>query len=205
MDPAPERGERTTWSQFLKAHWDVLAAADFFTVEVWTTRGLITQYVLFVIEHATRIVHIAGITANPDGDFMAQVARNLTAHDDGFLCGKRYLILDRDAKFTEHFCEILANAGVEIVRTGYQAPDMNAVAERWVQSVKRECLDHLILFGQRHLERVLREYVAHYHAERPHQGLGNELIAGDKPAGFGDVVVHERLGGLINCYHRYAA
>ena len=160
---------------------------------------------LFVIHHATRIVHIAGVTTNPDGDFMAQVARNLTAQRDGFLRGKQFLILDRDTKFTDQFCEILANPGIGVVRTAYQAPDMNAFAERWVQSVKRECLDHLILFGQAHLERALREYVAHYHADRPHQGLRNELIKGDPPAGLGDVVVRERLGGLLNSDHRSAA
>ncbi len=201
--PAPDRP--TSWRTFLRPHADVIAAADFFTTEVWTARGLVTHYVMFVIQHATRAVHIAGITTSPGADFMAQVARNLTADDDGFLRGKRFLILDRDGKFTDHFCEILADAEIEIVRTAYQAPDMNALAERWVQSAKRECLDHLILFGQTHLERVLREYVAHYHAERPHQGLGNELIQGNPAASSGEIAVHERLGGLLNSYHRSAA
>ena len=201
--PAPDRP--TSWRTFLCSHAAVIAAADFFTTEAWTPRGLVTYYVLFVIHHATRVVHIAGVTTNPDDAFMAQIARNLTTEDQGFLRGKRFLILDRDTKFTDHFCAILANAGIEIVHTAYQAPDMNTFAERWVQSVKRECLDHLILFGQRHLERVLREYVAHYQAERPHQGLGNELIDGADPAGHGDVVVRERLGGLLNSYQRTAA
>jgi len=180
----------------------VIAAADFLTTEVWTARGLVTHYVLFVIEHATRAVHIAGITAHPDGEFMAQVARNLTAEGDGFLRGKRFLILDRDSKFTDQFCEILANAGVEIVRTAYQAPDMNAIAERWVKSVKTECLDRIILFGQHHLERALHEYISHYLAERPHQGIGNELIDGVRSTGDGEVVVRERLGGRLNSYRR---
>ena len=203
ISPAPDRP--TSWRTFLRADADVIAAADFFTTEVWTARGLATHYVLFAIHHATRAVHIAGITTSPDSAFMAQVARNLTTDDDGFLRGKHFLVLDRDSKFTDHFREILATAGVDVVHTAYQAPDMNAFAERWVQSIKRECLDHLILFGQAHLERVLREYVAHYHTERPHQGLGNELIHGTPWNGRGEVVIVERLGGLLNSYHRSAA
>jgi transposase InsO family protein len=201
--PAPERP--TSWRTFLKSHADVIAATDFFTTEVWTARGLVTHYVLFVIHQATRAVEIAGITTNPDGEFMAQVARNLTAEDDGFLRGKRFLVLDGDKKFTAQFQRILRDAGVELVRSAFQAPNMNAFAERWVKSVKTECLDKMILFGQGHLERALREYVAHHHNERPHQGLGNELIDGEPPNGVGGVVVRERLGGLLNSYHRTAA
>ena len=193
---------------------------DFLTTEVWTARGLVTHYVLFVIEHATRVVETrpshasvrwvpaAGITTSPDGAFMAQVARNLTAEGDGFLAGKRYLVLDRDTKFTADFCRILKNAGVEVVRTAFQAPNMNAFAERWVRSVKSECLDKMILFGQGHLERALGEFVDHFHVERPHQGVGNELVrpASDEDApGTGDVVVRERLGGLLHSYERVAA
>ena len=128
IPPSPQR--HTSWRTFLMSHADVIAAADFFTVEVWTARGLVTQYVLFVIHHGTRAVHIAGITTNPNGAFMAQVARNLTDDVDGFLRGKRYLIVDRDGKFTAEFRQILEQAGVQVVRTGFQAPNMNAIAER---------------------------------------------------------------------------
>ena len=200
--PAPQRP--TSWRTFLRAHADVIAAADLFTVEAWTARGLVTHYVLFVIEHATRAVHIAGVTTNPDTAFMAQVARNLTAEDDGFLRNMRFLVIDRDGKFTAQFCQILKDTGIEVVRTAYQAPNMNAFAERWVKSMKVECLSRIILFGQGHLERVLRDYAAHYHTERPHQGLGNELIDGEPSRGTGEVVVHERLGGLLNSYQRAA-
>jgi transposase InsO family protein len=160
IPPSTERP--TSWRTFLKSHADVIAATDFFTAEVWTARGLVTHYVLFVIQHATRAVHIAGITTNPDASFMAQVARNLTALDDGFLHGKRFLILDGDKKFTAEFRRILDDAGVKVVQIAFQAPNMNAFAERWVKSVKTECLDKMILFGQSHLERALREYVAHH-------------------------------------------
>ena len=195
-----------SWRTFLRAHADVIAATDFFTVEVWTARGLVTHYVLFVVHHATRVVHIAGITTNPDSAFMAQVARNLTTLDDGFLNGMRYLILDRDSKFTGQFKAILEDAGVKIVPICYQAPNMNAIAERWVLSVKTECIDRMILFGEESLRRCLREYGAHFHGERPHQSLGNDLIErgqrGDSPTG--EVVETERLGGLLRSYQRAA-
>ena len=157
--PAPERS--TSWRTFLRTHADVIAGANFFTAEVWTRRGLVTHYVLFVVHHTTRAVHIAGVTPNPDGDFMAQVARNLTDAEDGFLKDIRYLILDLDTKFTAQFKSILEEAGVNIVLICYQAPNMNAIAERWVLSVKSECINRMILFGEQSLRRALREYGAH--------------------------------------------
>ena len=203
--PAPDRP--TSWRTFLQAHAEVIVAADFFTTEVWTARGLVTHYVLFVVHHATRAVHIAGITTNPNGAFMAQIARNLTDPIDGFILGKRYLILDGDTKFTDQFKRILHDAGVEIVHIAYQAPNMNAIAERWVLSVKSECLDRMILFGESSLRRVLQEYGAYFHQERPHQGLGNDLIAPTPTNGsiIGDVVETERLGGLLRSSRRAAA
>ena len=188
----------------MRAHADAIAATDFFSAEVWTTRGLVTHYVLFVIDHATRAVEIAGITTNPDRRFMAQIARNLTDPIDGFLRAKRHLILDRDTKFTEQFRRILDDAGVTPVATAIQAPNMNAIAERFVGSIKRECLDRLVLLGTGHLRRAVDDYVRHYNAERPHQGIGNRLIAGLPALGTGDVVTHERLGGLLRHYERAA-
>ena len=184
----------------------MIAGADFFTTEVWTARGLVTYYVLFVIHRATRAVAIAGVTPNPDGAFMAQVARNLTVEGDGVIRGIRYLLVDRDSKFTADFRRILATAGVQVLRTCYQAPNMNAIAERWVLSIKSECLDKMILFGDASLRRALREYCAHYLAERPHQGIGNELIESDPtPRTSGEIVETERLGGLLRSYRRAAA
>jgi transposase InsO family protein len=135
---------------------------------------------------------------------MAQVARNLTDHQDGFLRGKRYLTLDADSKFTDQFKRIVNGAGVRPVRISYQAPNMNAIAERFVLSIKRECLSRLILFGTRHLVRATREFTEHYHEHRPHQGLGNELITGKPATGAGEVVARERLGGLLRHYERAA-
>lgn len=206
ISPSPERPP--SWRTFLKAQAEVIAATDFFTAEVWTARGLVTHYVLFVVHHATRAVQITGITTNPDASFMAQIARNLIDPVDGFLCGKRFLIADLDTKFTERFREVLEHAGVQVVRTAYQAPNMNAIAERWVRSVKSKCLDRMVLFGEDSLKRALREYGAHFHQERPHQGLGNEVIeppaGGVVPAGGGHVVESERLGGLLRSYRRVA-
>ncbi|MGE0145660.1 MAG: transposase [Planctomycetota bacterium] len=202
IEPSPDRP--TSWRTFLRARRQAIAATDFFTTEVWTARGLITHYVLFVIDHATRAVEIAGITTNPDAKFMAQVARNLTDPMDGFLRAKRFLILDRDTKFTEQFRSILRESGVTPVSTAVRAPNMNAIAERFVLSIKRECLDRLILLGTGHLVRAVDEFVAHYNLERPHQGRGNELITQPRANGVGEVVVGERLGGLLKHYHRAA-
>ena len=202
--PSPDRP--TSWSTFLKSHADVISAADFFTVDVWTKRGLVTHYVLFVIHHATRAVHIAGITPHPNSAFMAQVARNLTDSVDGFLRNMQFLVVDNDVLFTRQFCSILADAGVDVTRTAIQAPNMNAFAERWVQTVKRECLSKLILYGEEHLRRALSEFLAHYHEQRPHQGLGNQRITptADEPPNGNKVVVDERLGGLLRSYRRTA-
>jgi putative transposase len=203
VPPSPSRP--TSWRTFLKAHAPAIAATDFFTAEVWTARGLVTHYVLFVIHHASRLVEIAGVTTNPDGDFMAQVARNLTGVDCN-LRDRRYLILDRDQKFTAQFRRILQDAGIEVVQTAFRAPNMNAIAERFVQSVKRECLERLILFGPAHLQQALHEFVAHYRLERPHQGLGNQVLTAstsELPRD-GEVVVDERLGGLLRSYRRTA-
>ncbi len=177
IEPAPERIKHTSWKTFLKAHWAVMAATDFFTVEVWTPRGLVTYYVLFIMHLSTCSVHIAGVTTAPNGAFMKQVARNLTDVDDGFLLGNAFLIMDRDSKYTEAFRGHLKRAGVESVLCPARAPNCNAFAERFVRSIKEECLNRMILFSEASLRRALREYVAHFHSERNHQGVGNRLLA----------------------------
>ncbi|MCK5940957.1 MAG: integrase core domain-containing protein [Planctomycetes bacterium] len=204
IQPSPDRP--TSWRAFLKTHADVICGMDFFTVDVWTKRGLVPHYVLLAIQHATRRVEIAGVTTNPNTAFMAQVARNLTDQVDGFLRGQRFLVVDNDSLFTKQFVGILDAAGVRVVRTAVQAPNMNAFAERWVQSIKRECLSKLILFGEQHLRRALQSYVEHYNQDRPHQGLDNRLVtAGDsEPPRDGEVVADERLGGLLRSYRRVA-
>ncbi len=207
VDPSPERGRHTTWSQFLRAHWEVLAAADFFTVEVWGLRGLVTFYVFFVMELATRRVEIAGITPGPNETWMKHVGRNLTGSFDGFLADKRFLIIDRDCKYSAAFRELLKDSGVEIIRLPSRSPNLNAYAERFVRSIKDECLSRMIFFGERSLRKATREYAAHYHRERNHQGIDNRLIEpDDRPvSSCGAIECAQRLGGMLRFYHRAAA
>jgi putative transposase len=208
MDPAPQRRKAgMSWQQFLKIHWDVLAATDFFTVEVATWQGLVTYYVLVVMELSTRRVHIAGITPHPTAAFMTQCARQLTDPLDGFLLGKRYLVHDRDTKFLYGFDQMLRTSGVEPVVLPPRSPNLNAYCERFVRSIKDEALNQMIVIGEAVLRTVIQSYLVHYHHERNHQGLGNQLIVLE--AGMehqrGLVVRRERLGGLLSYYHRAAA
>ena len=207
IDPAPERGKRVTWKQFLSSHWDVLAAADFFTVEVWGLRGLVTFYVFFTIELATRRIEIVGITPSPDEAWMMQIGRNLTDPVDGFLADKKLLIIDRDSKYSAGSRSLLADAGVEPLRLPARAPNLNAHAERFVRSIKDECLNRMIFFGERSLRKATREYTAHYLGERNHQGLDNRLIESDErgESAIGRVACRERLGGMLRFYRRAAA
>ena len=180
---------------------------DFLTTEVWTTRGLTTFYVLFAIDLKSRRAHIAGITTNPNEAFMAQVTRNLTDIQDGFLRDHRFLICDRDTKFTARFRQALKDSGVATVLTPYRAPDCNGFAERFVRSIKEECLARMIFFDIASLQRAIAEYVDHYHRERPHQGLGNTVIEGasnPRPTPVTEVRCEERLGGLLRHYRRAA-
>jgi transposase InsO family protein len=200
IDPAGRRS--TSWKTFLKAHWGAIAATDFFTIEGLTWRGLVRYCVLFVIDLKTRRIEIAGITASPDGRWMGQIARNLTDSEDGFLLGSRYLIHDRDPLFTRAFRETVESSGVHPVRLPSRSPNLNAYAERFVRSIKSECLAQVIPIGEAHLRRAVREYVLHYHSERNHQGIGNRLIdssIGESRTG-GSIERRERLGGLLRFY-----
>jgi transposase InsO family protein len=207
IDPAPERGKRTTWSQFLKAHWNVIAAADFFTVEVWSPRGLVTIYVFFLIELASRRIEIAGITPGPNEAWMMQTGRNLTDPIDGFLAEKQLLILDRDSKYCSAFQRLLKTSGITVVRLPPRSPNLNAYAERFVRSIKDECLSRMIFFGERSLRKATREFAAHYHRERNHQGIGNRLIESSNrsDSGFDAIECAQRLGGMLRFYFRPAA
>ncbi len=159
-----------------EGHWEVLAAADFFTVDVWTSRGLTRFAVLFLIDLSTGRIHIAGIAPEPDSAWMSQMARNLTGVGDGFLTGKCFLIHDRDPRFTLAFRETLAAADVQAVRLPPRSPNLNAYSERFVRTIKESCSNRLILVGETLLRQAVREFADHYHHERNHQGLGNRLI-----------------------------
>jgi putative transposase len=206
LEPEARRAPGLKWKAFLGAHWSTLAATDFFTVEALTWRGLVRLHVLFVLELKTRTVHIAGIVREPHGAWMLQVARSLLDALDGFLLGKTRLIMDRGSVFTAELRAFLARSGVQPVRLPPRSPNLNAYAERFVRSVRRECLDHFVILSEGHLRRVLREYLEHYNHERPHQGIGNELIrAPPEPSNDnGRVKRRKRLGGLLNHYYRGA-
>src|SRR6516162_10281592 len=207
IEPAPERNRKTSWKEFLTRHWELIVAADFFTVEVWTRRGLQRFVVLFFIELSKRRVEIAGIASEANGLWMDQIGRNLTDSMDGILNGKRYLIHDRDPLFTGEFLETIASVGVESVKLPPRSPNLNAYAERFVRSIKESCLDRMIFFGEGALRKGIDEFVLHYHGERNHQGLGNRLIVPDEgEAGYrGAVLRRERLGGMLNYYYYRAA
>jgi putative transposase len=205
LGPAPRR-VAVTWRAFLRQQAAGIMACDFFTVDtVWLRR----LDVLFFIELDTRRVHLAGVTAHPDGAWVAQQARNLL-----LMLGNRrprFLIRDRDAKFTRAFDDVFSSEGTEALVTPVQAPNANAYAERWIRTVRAECLDWLLISGRGHLEQVLRIYVAHYNRHRPHRALGLEPPG--PPANLSVVRdgqprrVHRRdlLSGLLHEYHRRAA
>jgi putative transposase len=208
LPPAPARKTTTTWKEFIRTHLDVLVATDFFTAEVWTLGGLVTYYVLFFIRLSTREVHVAGMTPHPHHAWMMQVARNITMEQWGFLSPGQYLIHDRDGKFCPAFQRLIDEAGVKRVPLPPRSPNLNAYAERWVRSVKEECLARLILFGEASLRHALTQYVAHFHHERNHQGKGNVLLfppVSQDTARQGPVQCRERLGGLLKYYERAAA
>jgi putative transposase len=191
----------------LSRHWEQIVASDFFTVEVWTKNGLRRFMVLFFIELSTRRVQLGGITSVANGLWMAQIARNLTDGEDGFFNKKRYLIHDRDPLYTRDFLNLIAEAGIESVKLPPRSPNLNAYAERFVRSIRESCLERVIFFGENALRNAVREFVAHYHLERNHQGLGNRLIVPmeTKNETTGAVERRRRLGGLLNYYYRKAA
>jgi len=209
IPPAPQRKRTTTWKDFIRAHLAVLVATDFFTVEVLTLQGLMTYYVLFFIHLESRRICLAGVTRHPDQEWMEQMARNVTMEENGFLANCRYLLHDRDSKYCPSFRQVIDTGAVRTIPLPPRSPNLNAYAERWVRSVKEECLSKLILFGEGSLRRALRHYEVHYHEERNHQGKDNLLLfplptrpVSRKP---GEVRCRERLGGLLKYYEREAA
>jgi transposase InsO family protein len=197
FDPEPDLTVRSTWHEFIQSHLNVLAACDFFTVELLVGKRLVRCTVFFVIELASRKVFFAPLKPQPDGCYMKHIARALTDCEGGFLRDKKYLIHDRDPLYnTNGFSDILKNAGVEPIKLPAQSPDLNAYAERFVKSVKTECLDHLILSSVDQLEYVLEQYSQYYHHERIHQGLGRIIEPKHEIDDHAEIRCIERLGGL---------
>jgi len=202
--PAPKRKQNTTWSDFIRSHMAVLAGMDFFTVEVLSWRGLLTYYVLFFLHLDSRRVTLAGITRHPTEEWMVQMARNAADESSGSLRHIRFVLHDRDTKFCASFRAILNSGGIAPLVLPPRSPNLNAFAERWVRSIKSECLSKLILVGEGSLRQAVTEYLEHYHHERNHQGKGNLLLFAEGPQGRPDatsaVRCRERIGGLLKCY-----
>ena len=217
IDPAPSRKSKTSWTDFIRSHTDCLLATDFFTIEVWTAFGLVTYYCLFFIHVGSRKVYLGGITRNPTDDWMRQTARNLTSGGCDLLARCKYLIRDRDTKFSSGFDMIFRSVGIEPLALPPRSPNLNAFAERFVLSIKTECLDRVIFFGEASLQHAVTEYVAHYHHERTHQSKDNRLLfpqhdsdplTRDGPPAVSNVepiLCRKRLGGLLKFYYKEAA
>jgi len=202
MGPAPRRGG-PSWREFLQAQAASIVACDFFTIESVMLRR---YYALFFIAHSSRRVWFAGCTANPTGAWVTQQARNLALDfaDNGI----RFLIHDRDSKYSGQFDEVIGSAGIRVVKTPVRAPQANAIAERFVRTIRSECLDWLLILNRRQLEHVLRVYVAHYNRERPHRALDLAPPLPDPRTGrpfSTEVRRRDHLGGLIHEYYRAAA
>jgi putative transposase len=209
LDPGPKRGEGT-WTDFLKRHAATLYACDFFSKKVLTLRGVVEVFILFFIHVSSRRVHIAGMTTRPRQAWTAERAREALDFLRGTPDEQPILLRDHDTKFGDLFDAVLRQNGVRVQKVGPRAPNLNAIAERWVQTVQHECLDHFIVFGEAHLRYLLAEMIAHYHLERPHQGLGNRTLSGADPPEevappSGEIECQERLGGLLKHYRRRAA
>ena len=210
LEPAPERIKKRTWTAFLKSHWSTLYACDFFSVETLGTFGTVRHMVFFVIECKTRIVHIAGIHVAPNEAWMMQIIRNVLDSKDGFLRRAKFLVHDRDPLFTKQWKLLLASSGITSVAIPAQSPNCNPHAERFIKSIRNECLDQFIVFGEAHLRHLVREYVAHYNAERYHQGVGGKLltkivVAFNDNSSTAIVKTRSRLDGTLNFYYREAA
>jgi transposase InsO family protein len=204
LGPGPRSGP--TWSEFLRVQAGGVLAMDFFTVDTVSFNQL---YVLFVIELSTREVHILGVTNHPTGAYVTQLARNLMSDLEDRTRSIKFLIRDRDTKFTASFDEVFVSEGIRVIKTPVRSPRANAYAERWVRTVRTECLDWVLILGRRHLDGILRQYVRHYNQQRPHRGIDLEVpVASSGTAATPPSLRahrHEVLGGLIHEYYPVAA
>lgn len=210
LEPKPKRG-LGSWDEFLKRHAETLWACDFVSKKIWTVRGYVDCFVLFVIHVASRRVHVVGVTVDPNRDWLAQQARNICMYFDDQPLKPTCLLHDRDGKFTPHLQAILESSGYQAKKLPIRSPNLNAYAERWVQSLRRECIDHFMVFGEDHLRHLCHEYEDWYNTVRPHQSLGN-LPLGAKPPDpiqepfrAAEVKCATRLGGLLRHYYVDAA
>ena len=209
LNPGPHRGEGT-WDEFLKMHAQTLWACDFFSKHVWTKTGLVEVFVLFFIHIGTRRVHVAGMSARPNSVWMAERAREMAPILKSEGAARAMVLHDWDGKFTREFDDILKAGGVAPKKVGPFKPNQNAFAERWVQSIKQECLDRFVVFGEDHFRHIVNQYVEHYNEERPHQARDNLPLSwssqnrSDAPLLADKIHCDQRLGGLLRHYRRAA-
>jgi len=207
LNPSGDRTPRgMSWAEFIRIHKEVIWGSDFFSVEVLTFSGLVTFYVLFFINLKTKKIVIGGISDHPDGEWMAQIARNVTGWD-GKLENAKYIIHDNDKKYPPQFNKIMDGSGVKPVKLPIMSPNLNAYSERWVRSIKEDCLKYFIPFGEKSLKRIVSSYVEHFHEERNHQGLGNAIPFPAEHVGLtsGKIKTKKRMGGLLKYYYREVA
>ena len=208
---APDRKKEQTWKKFIKLHTDQLWACDFFLVPVWTIFGLKHYHVFVFIQYCTRQIKVVGVRENPDGDWMAQMAKNIADQFEPMLPNCKYLVHDRDTLYTEKFENTLKDFGITPIKTPPRSPNLNPFIERFNRSIKYECLNNMIIFGEKNLRKFLKEYTEHYHFERNHQGIDNEIIESENEtlkhskSSNDPIVKKERISGLLNYYYRQAA
>jgi transposase InsO family protein len=201
--PAPERGSSPSWRHLMTHYKDQVLACDFFTIE---TLFLQTVYVLFFIEVGSRRVHFAGCASHPNAAWVEQQARQMVWALEERDLAIHFLIHDNDSSFTQAFDTVFRSEGIRVIHTPYHAPNANAHAERWVRTVREECLDNLLIINQAHLRRVMREFVTYYNTARPHQGIGQQTpIPSTVSLGSGPVRCRNILGGILHDYYREAA
>jgi len=204
----PKTKMSISWETFLKAHWDQIWACDFFHKAILTSSGIKIFKVFVFIQYSTRKVKIIGMEENPDGEWMAQMARNITDVFEPMLVDCKYLIHDADKLYTKQFKRYLKKSGIRTKKIPPRSPNLNPFAERVIRSIKEECLDHLIIIGENNLRRIMKEYTEHYHYERNHQGIGNQIIESENEIlqhskkGRGEILCKERVGGLLKYYYR---
>ena len=203
ISPTPQHKPNITWNEFIKSHWEVLAATDFLSVEILMPFGLMRCMILFFIDIQTHAVKLGGVKINPDGAWVKQIAKNMTDPFDGFLLDKKYLICDRDPLFTKEVEETLLQGGITVKRIAAGAPSMNCYSESFVKTIKFECLNKMIFLSEKQVQYAVSEFLSHYNEERVHSGLDGEIpndIHGQPPDG--KIVEFSRLGGMLKTYRR---
>jgi putative transposase len=208
LDPWPRRGPGT-WDELLKAHAESLWQCDFFSRRVITKRGIRQAFALVFLNIATRRVWVSPCTPNPTVPWVEGQAKAFMQHAEQNELKVDLVTRDRDWNYRKTFDRALTDRGARVMMLAYRSPNLNAYVERFVQSIQQECLDHFLIFGEKHFDYLVREYVEHYHTERPHQGLGNQLVTGEPPPALlvsnNHIEYRTRIGGLLKHYHRVAA